>query len=363
MSYFEFFIVFFIYTILFLGLFFFLFRKQKSSEQIDPNLLESSIIKEKLTNFIEISSKNNDSITDNLNSINKELFSFKDRLFSLESYSKKSANDITALFSNGKSVGRIGEDFLYSSLIKLGCIDLSSNISLYHDDEILSYMIDHNIRFSFKKQFLLSNGSIPDCVVFCPIKINSDTYSLKKIIVDSKAIIDALKLSDDEALIDKLSAQMKNLSKKEYFKNLDNSFNNVILFFPFIGVLDLLKDDNFKSYKEMIESFRENRIIFSTSENIFLTLEIILDGYNTHQLQETSKSKQDIIEKSEEILFLQKQFKNGLKERINSSDLVKYLEGTIKREIAIYKYLSQYEEDLDRNKEIQSFLKELENFK
>jgi hypothetical protein len=348
-------------SFVFLGLFlYFTFFNKKDNKNIE----EESILNSLLEKSIENKSFSETQLTELLNkynSIEKDLHFFSKSIKNIEDNSLKSSNEISSLFNNGKSVGIIGEDFLYSTLIKLDCFDLSSHFSLTSDQDILLFMKDRNIKFAFKKQYLLSNGSIPDCVVFCTIKINEEESILKKIIIDSKAIINAFNVNDKD-LVNKLSAQMKNLSKKEYFKGLDNSFNNVILFFPFIGILDSLKDNNYSAYKEMLNDFREQRIIFSTAENILLTLEIILDGYNTHQLQETSKIKEDILEKSKEIESIKKQFKNGLKERINSSDLLTYLSGTIKREIAIYKYISQFEDDVDKNKEIQEFLKDLDKF-
>lgn len=348
-------------SFIFFGLFlYFTFFNKKSK-----NIQEDSILNSLLEKSIENKTFSETQLTELINkynSIEKDLHFFSKSIKNIEDNSIKSSNEISSLFNNGKTVGIIGEDFLYSTLIKLDCFDLSSNFSLNSDKDILFFMKDRNIKFAFKKQYLLSNGSIPDCVVFCVIKINEEESILKKIIIDSKAIINAFNVEDKD-LVNKLSLQMKNLSKKEYFKGLDDSFNHVILFFPFIGVLDLLKDNGYSSYKEMLTEFREHKIIFSTAENLLLTLEIILDGYNTHQLQETSKLKEDILEKSKEIDLIKKQFKNGLKERINSSDLLKYLEGTIKREIAIYKYISQFENDVDKNKEIQDFLKEIDSFK
>lgn len=294
--------------------------------------------------------------------IEKDISKFDHLLSSIKDSSEKSSKDLHSLFNNGKSVGQIGEEYLYSILIQLGCIELK-DIHLNNDDDILLYLVSNNIKFGFKRQVLVNNGSIPDCIIYTAIKISDDEFSLKKVIVDSKAIINSLNLKDGDELTDKLIAQMKGLSKKEYFKGIDNSFNNVILFFPFIGLLDLLKENSFSLYKDMLFDFKSKGIVFSTVENIYLTLEIILDGYNSHQLQETSNSKDIILEKSKEIENIQKQFKHGLKERINSSDLVSYLNGTIKREIAIYKYLLQYEDDIDNNKEIQFFLDEIKTFK
>lgn len=266
----------------------------------------------------------------------KEQSTIKQKLDSLEKTS-------LSLFSNSKKVGIIGEHYLYNVLSQLGCIELDS--VLKEED----YMKLNNIKYGYKKQYILPDGTIPDCVVF----INTIS-GIKKIAIDSKAILNAV-----EGTTDKLINQMKGLAKKEYTKSFD--IHQMILFFPFVGAFDFTKD--LEDYKSMIDEFRKRNVVFSSVENIYLTLEIIFDGFSKYELSETSKTKKEILEKCNEIEQYQKLFKHDLKERVNSSDLVSYLGGTIKKEIALYKYFVQYEKDIEENIEIQTVLKELKDFK
>ena len=266
----------------------------------------------------------------------KEQSAIKQKLDSLEKTS-------LSLFSNSKKVGIIGEHYLYNVLSQLGCVELDS---VLNEEE---YMKLNQIKYGYKKQYILPDGTIPDCVVF----INTIS-GIKKIAIDSKAILNAI-----DGTTDKLINQMKGLAKKEYTKSFD--IHQMILFFPFVGAFDFTKD--LEDYKSMIDEFRKRNVVFSSVENIYLTLEIIFDGFSKYELSETSKTKKEILEKCNEIEQYQKLFKHDLKERVNSSDLVSYLGGTIKKEIALYKYFVQYEKDIEDNIEIQSLLKELKEFK
>lgn len=266
----------------------------------------------------------------------KEQNEIKQKLDSLEKTS-------LSLFSNSKKVGIIGEHYLYNVLSQLGCIELDS--ILKEED----YMISNNIKYGYKKQYILPDGTIPDCVVF----INTNS-GIKKIAIDSKAILNAV-----DGTTDKIINQMKGLAKKEYTKSFD--IHQMILFFPFVGAFDFTKD--LEDYKNMIDEFRKRNVVFSSVENIYLTLEIIFDGFQKYELSETTKTKKELIEKCKEIEHYQKMFKNDLKEKVNTSDLITYLGGTIKKEIALYKYFIQYEKDIEDNIEIQSLLKELKEFK